>query len=214
MSTEREWEEMFAEVGAFWRHDGNPARPYARLTSGRISNGFFNGTKVAEDGHLFGLTCAALWRIADSMLVSGKELRVVGAAVGGIALATRIAEAGKCKSAFAEKVDDRLEFRRFDLSSDHRFLMVEDTITTGGTLQKLSSAVALACPNEYPYMNLILAICNRSGKSEMGGARILSLISPSFEVWEEGENPFTPDGQELVPPVRPKENWTELVQNY
>lgn len=214
MTTEREWEKMFAEVGAFWRHDSNQMRPYARLTSGKISNGFFNGTKIAEDGHLFGLVCGALWRKAGSQGITGRNLRVVGAAIGGIALAIRIAEAGKCTSAFAEKVDDRLEFKRFDLNEDLFFLMVEDTITTGGTLEKLSSAIERACPEDHIVQDLILAICNRSGRTEILGARILSFISPAFAVWEEGSNPFTPNGVELVAPVRPKENWNELVRDY
>ena len=42
------WEEAFNQAGAFWIHDHNPRRPYARLSSGLISNGFFNGDRVVR----------------------------------------------------------------------------------------------------------------------------------------------------------------------
>lgn len=211
----KEWEEEFARVGAFWRHDGNPHRPYARLTSGLISNGFFNGTRVAEDGHLFGLACQALWRMADAAQVpGGTNLRIVGAEKGGIALATRIAESARSLSAFAEKTErEGLLFKRFDLSKDQRFLMVEDTITTGGTLLSLERAVTRQRPTA-DFHRVVLALCNRSGKPTYRRFNILSLIAPDFQTWEEGANPFTGDGTESVPPVRPKEGWEQLTRQY
>jgi orotate phosphoribosyltransferase len=43
------WEEAFAREGAFWKHDGNKQRAYALLTSGRISDKFFNGGRVIKN---------------------------------------------------------------------------------------------------------------------------------------------------------------------
>lgn len=216
-----DWKAEFAQVGAFWEHDGNPRRPYALLTSGKISNGFFNGGKVAEHGLLFGRACTALWHTARSpeprdgyVGITDENLRVVGAEKGGISLSTRIAEAALARAAYAEKVGDALVFKRFELSSSELFLLVEDTITTGGTLQKLADAVAEACNAKPVFAEAILAFCNRSGKMEIDGLPIVSLISPDFTTWELGENPFTPDGKELVPPVRPKENWDALTRTY
>jgi orotate phosphoribosyltransferase len=215
MTTEREWEEMFRGCGAYWLHDGHPERPYARLTSGLISNGFFNGGRVAEDGHLFGLACTALWRKADGAGITGKNLRVAGAEKGGISLSSRIAEAGHCFSAYAEKMGDDLIFLRPNIRDEEEFLLVEDTITTGGTIKKLYAAVASLRPDTLVRIKrVVLALCNRSGKTHIEGLQIIALISPTFTEWKEGENPFTPDGKELVPPVRPKANWHDLTREY
>lgn len=215
MTTEREWEAEFGLADAIGRHDGNPRRPYIRTASGKISNGCFNGDKVLQDGHLFGLACKALWRMADNQGISGDNLRIVGAAMGGTSLSSRIAEAGMCRSAFAEKFNDILVFNRFELSRNERFLLVEDTITTGGTLAKLSDAVAVACLAKPTFVAAILALCNRSGRKELDGVPIHSLVSLSFDEWEEGSNPFTKDGKELVPPIsQPKLNWREVTRDY
>lgn len=215
MTTEHEWEAEFGLTGGIWRHDGNPKRPNVRTTSQKISNGCFNGDRILADGHLFGLACKALWRMASSHGITGENLRIVGAAMGGISLSSRIAEAGMCRSAYAEKSGDGLVFNRFILSPHEKFLLAEDTITTGGTLVKLREAVAVACSANPTFAGAILALCNRSGKSELDGVPIFSLVSLSFDEWEEGSNPFTEDGKELVPPIsEPKLNWHEVTRDY
>lgn len=215
MTTQREWEAELGLAGSIWHHDGNPRRPNALTSKQRITNGYFNGDKVLQDGHLFGLACKALWRMASNHGISGENLRVVGAEKGGISLSSRIAEAGMCRSAFAEKSDGGLVFNRFTLSPHERFLLAEDTVTTGGTLVKLSEAVAVACSANPTFAGAILALCNRSGKNDLNGLPIFSLVSLKFDEWEEGSNPFTEDGKELVPPIsQPKQNWHELTREY
>ena len=134
--------------------------------------------------------------------------------MGGVSLSTRISEAGMCQSAYAEKVGDFLQFKRFEFSDDERFLLVEDTITTGGTLHKLRDALKTVCASDPVYVSVILALCNRSGMTHLDGVPIFSLVTPNFKTWEEGNNPFTTDGKELVPPVHPKLNWHELTRDY
>jgi orotate phosphoribosyltransferase len=210
---EQDWATEFGLAGAYWLHDKNPKRPYALLTSGLISNGFFNGGRVGEDGTLFARACVSLWQRAQEHGLSGMNLRFVGAAMGGICLSSRLAEAGKCRSAYAERCEDEFVFLRPDFRQGENFLLVEDTITTGKTLDKLLAAIREKSPSG-AIANMVLALCNRSGSAEYKGMPILSLISPVFETWHQGENPFTPDGKELVPPVRPKQNWYDLVRNY
>lgn len=224
MDRQPKWEHEFSECGAYWKHDGNPLRPHARLTSGLISNGFFDAGRVAsERPYLLHQASRELLsqfqeRHRDEVfrLLSSRNetIRVIGAAYGGIALSTLIAGNGSYKCAFAVKQDNgTLAFSRTTLAHNEHLVMVEDTITTGGTLAKLKDAASAASPQCH-FFSTVLALCNRSGSSHWNGHEILSLIQPDFQIWKEGESPFTPDGQELVPPVRPKTNWLELTQNY
>ncbi len=222
--TEDDWKQKFGRCGAFWQHDGNPKRPYARLTSGRISDGFFNGGRVAEeDPSLFGLATKSLMYRFQEMVRHGLDQgrpatlpRVIGAEYGGIALSVLFAAEGGYRSAFAQKQPDgTLAFLRADIKAGETFLIVEDTITTGGTVLKLREAVRCRFnTSETRYISAVYAFCNRSGNDRVGEFQIESLISPNFKSWEEGANPFTPDGTELVPPVRPKMDWIALTQNY
>lgn len=222
--TEDDWKRKFAQCGAFWQHDGNPKRPYARLTSGLISNGFFNGGRVAEEdpSAFMYATKTLMYRFQEMLrhgLNQGQPVispRVIGAEYGGIALSVLFAAEGGYKSAFAQKQpDDTLAFLRADIKRSETFLMVEDTITTGGTVYKLADAVKRKLESSnIAYVPVVYAICNRSGKDYVGNFQIVSLISPNFTTWQEGENPFTPDGAELVPPVRPKTDWAALTRAY
>jgi orotate phosphoribosyltransferase len=90
---------------------------------------------------------------------------------------------------------------------------VEDTITTGRNVMESISEAERVGLEVLPF---VLTIVNRSGKQELpDGRKIISIVEvDDTEVWHEGNNPFTLNGQELVPPVRPKENWTALTQPY
>ncbi len=221
--TEDDWRRKFADCGAFWQHDGNPKRPYARLTTNRISDGFFNGGRVAEeDPATFSEgTRTLMYRFQELLrheLDQGQELkfpRIIGAEYGGIALSVIFAAGGRYKSAFAQKQpDDTLAFLRADIKPGERILIVEDTITTGGTVLKLVDAVRRLDLAGCDFIPTVYTLCNRSGKDFVGDFQIVSLISPNFTAWKEGENPFTPDGTEIVPPVRPKTDWTALTRDY
>ena len=209
----QDWEVEFSLAGAYWRHDGNPRRPFALLSSGMISDGYFNAGRVVEDGVLFGRACESLWRAASEAGISGQNLRIVGAAMGAISLCSRLAEAAKCRSAYADRIEDDFAILRSDFWPIEQFLLVEDTVTTGRSLDRLRGAVWEKTPHGR-VLDTVLTLCNRSGETELAGMRVLSLISPSFKVWSQGENPFTPDGKELVPPERPKQNWHALTRAY
>lgn len=222
--TEDDWKRRFGQCGAFWQHDRNPKRPYARLTSGLISDGFFNGGRVAEeDPSTFSFATKSLMYRFQEMVRHGLDQgqpftcpRVIGAEYGGIALSVLFAAEGGYKSAFAQKQPDgTLAFLRADIKPDETFLMVEDTITTGGTVLNLMDAARRKLDStEAKFVPVVYALCNRSGKNYVGEFQIVSLISPDFRTWEEGSNPFTPNGAEIVPPVRPKTDWAALTRNY
>lgn len=67
---------------------------------------------------------------------------VVGPMTGGIILAHELGKQLGAKAIFTERVDGKMKFRRgFSLSKDDRVLIVEDIITTGGSVQEVIEAI-------------------------------------------------------------------------
>lgn len=232
MVIKNRWEERFARCGAFWKHDGDPLRPFAELSSPnavtgkrRISDGFFDAGKVAEeDPGLYVQAASELgWHVsvafertfAEQAACNLPKPRAIGAAYGAVALSVLVGSAAGIRSAFAQKdKDGTLKLMRAQLQPGELFVPVEDTVTTGTTLQALMDAASSAISGECSFTGTLFAICNRSGSTTYKEYRIEALIEPTFRIWDEGENPFTPDGAELVPPVRPKTHWHELTRAY
>lgn len=210
------WERELQDIGAFWLHDRNPKRPFARLTSGLISEGFVNcGIMMSEHPHRF---AKAVRDLADKAHLNDPKLsgRVIGAAKGAINLAYQLAAYTGRSYAYAEKSGDELVFEeRFSQHFKLRehFILCEDTMTTGNTIRKLICA-GYECAPRAQFEPVILVICNRSGQERMEGFDIVSLIDRRIQTWKEGENPYTEDGRELVEPVRPKTHWEELTKKY
>ena len=222
------WKKMLASVGSVWVHDGSPSRPYALLTNlnpeskkRRISNAYFDGAKLAEHPKLLHRAAADL---IDQLSRQEREQVDIacGSPFGSITLAYAIAHAlsdpGKrarrnpeCLAWFTEPGEGKeLLLKRFGPSRGRNAIVVDDAFTTGGTSER--SALALERDGAV-VMPVFLYIINRPGVEVLHGRRIVSLVGtmPEARVWDEGENPFTPDGAELVPPVPPKFSWAELT---
>jgi orotate phosphoribosyltransferase len=209
--------------GVFWRHDTNPKRPYVRLRSGLISNGYFNGGVLAESPALLDDIAGKLvGEYADQKPLGSLPNRVIGPAMGAITLAHDVARwidkaydrGGEVRMSYAEKDGERFVFKRNPPRDGERILLVEDTVTTGISLARVCDAIYEAAP-KVSILPYVLCICNRTGTSRLSGMDIISYLNADFNIWKEGENPFTPDGKELVPVVEnAKENWSLLTKKY
>ncbi len=217
------WIQTFRSIGAIFEHDGHPKRPYALLTTPapdgrrRMTNAYFNGGVVQSHSEIFGEACVALAHLGKPYMFCGPHCKMyaIGAAEGGIALSQRIGEALHMRSAYAVKKDGQLVFERFPFICPVAFLLVEDTVTTGQTLLKLQKAAHEASAGRCVFAPQILAFCRRLGSyTLLTDRRIITLTELEVEEWSEGENPFTPDGKELVTPVPGKTHWVELMRSY
>ncbi len=256
-----DWEKWFSDLKVFWFHDENPQRPFARLTSNLISDGFFNGDRLAKSphhldqavGHLmhdarleyaFVRTCGprkiarhahgrrstmadAPEPIQVEEQVRPRLQRVVGVAHGATLLAASVARHAGAEVAIAiyptyerdghtlvDKTRVSLERYAEDFGERDVCCIVEDTITTGDTVRKARDEILRIAPGTR-LLPCVLCMCNRSGETHVDGLEIISLISPRIRKWKEGENPYTPDGKERVPPLRPKGlNWKILNAKY
>lgn len=128
---------------------------------------------------------------------------VAAPAVGGIILSQWTAywletfTSREVLAIFAEKTEDgnRFVFRRgYDkFMKDKRVLVVEDVITTGGSVKKVVEAVRALDGN----VLAVGAIWNRGGVTAQDIANVpelFSLIDQEFESWDEAECPLCVQG--------------------
>ncbi|MGH2575718.1 MAG: orotate phosphoribosyltransferase [Ignavibacteria bacterium] len=104
------------------------------LTSGLHSPQYIEKFRILENPEYTEQLCKAL---AD-MFRDDNVTVVVGPMTGGIILAYEVGKQLGAKAMFTERVDGKMKFRRgFKLSPDDRVLIVEDIITTGGSVNEV-----------------------------------------------------------------------------
>jgi orotate phosphoribosyltransferase len=110
-----------------------------RLSSGRHSNAFVQKFRILEDPVLVERVAAAL---ADRARALAPTI-VVSAAVGGIVLGYETARQLGTHAIFVEKQDGVPTLRRgFALGPADRAFVVEDVVTTGGSVREVLEVVA------------------------------------------------------------------------
>jgi len=112
-----------------------------RLTSGRHSPTFLQCSQVMQYPHYAEMLCRQL---AAPFQGSGVQT-VIGPAMGGIILAYETARALGVRAIFAEREEGKMHLRRgFSMTPGERFLVVEDAVTTGGSVNEVLELLAEA----------------------------------------------------------------------
>ncbi|MFW6382350.1 MAG: orotate phosphoribosyltransferase [Bacillota bacterium] len=123
---------------------------------------------------------------------------VVGPAMGGVVLAYAVGQALNRPAIFSERKEGEMKFRRgFSLEEGQRVLVVEDVVTTGGSVKELLRIIEA----EGAEIIGISSIVDRSnGKAEFKYPfqPLLQLEVPSFE---ESECPICQ--KEKTAPIKP-----------
>jgi len=123
MTTEERLE-LFKKSGAF-------LEGHFLLSSGLHSPQYVEKFRVLEYPEYTEKLCLD---IAEAFKNDNIEL-VIGPMTGGIILAHEVAKALKVKAMFTERVDNVMALRRgFNFSKGTRILLVEDIVTTGGSI--------------------------------------------------------------------------------
>ena len=202
-----DWNRVFEEHGAIWIHDGNPARPHALLTSGLHSDGFVNCSKVTQHPAVLQ---SAVSEGLSPQLADLKPDWVIGSAFGAITLAHAIAFHLGARAGFTEKDSDGMKLARFEIDPAETVLVVEDTISTGGSTKKTIEGIIASGVPEKQILPYIIALVNRSGSNELAAKKIRALLTPVIHAWTPSECPLCKAGSSFV---RPKANWNELTRN-
>ncbi|MBC7321342.1 orotate phosphoribosyltransferase [bacterium] len=131
-------------------------------------------------------------------LFKGREISlVVGPAIGGITIAYETARALGVRSIFAERESGILTFRRgFTVSEDENVLIVEDVITTAGTVRELKDLV-LSCGGNVVGIS---SIVNRGNINDVDGIPVKSLVYISLSTYNPEECPLCKNNVPIVKP--------------
>ena len=104
------------------------------LTSGRHSNVYIEKFRLLEEPNSLDYVCDKMASIVKTKKVD----LVIGAAIGGILIAGGVGRHLNKKHIFSERVDGKMELKRgFNINKGDRVVIVEDIITTGGSVREL-----------------------------------------------------------------------------
>ncbi|MBR1728357.1 MAG: orotate phosphoribosyltransferase [Selenomonadaceae bacterium] len=113
---------------------------------------------------------------------------VVGPVTGGIILAHETGKALGTRAIFTERVDGKMTFRRgFSLHEGERVLIVEDIVTTGGSIKEVIDVV-----KSYKAIPVAVSmLVDRSGgKADFGDVPSTALLKMNVETYKPEECPL------------------------
>jgi orotate phosphoribosyltransferase len=157
------------------------------LTSGRHSNMYIEKFRILEHPRALDDVCRAMSETVQSQNV---EL-VLGAAIGGILIAGGVGKYLDVKHIFSERVDGKMELRRgFSITKGQRIIIVEDIITTGGSVFEL---IQLAKDYEAEIVHVVNLVDRSSGEVNFEVPTTALLTIPS-ESWKPEDCPLCQQG--------------------
>ena len=111
------------------------------LSSGKHSSKYFQCAKVLQYPEY--LTAFSIM-IADEFEGQKPDV-VISPAIGGIVLGTEVGTQLGCRTIFSERKNGTMVIRRgFNLTSGEKVLIVEDVLTTGGSVKEVMNLVGKA----------------------------------------------------------------------
>jgi orotate phosphoribosyltransferase len=147
------------------------------LTSGRHSDTYVQCARILEDPAL----STRLAREAVARLPKGLEVDLVAApAVGGLIIGFAVAQALGVRFIFSEREGGAMTFRRsFSVPEGAKVLVVEDVVTTGGSVGEVIDLVRAAGGQVVGVVSLI----DRGGEKAFD-AEFWPLLQLEVESWE------------------------------
>lgn len=161
------------------------------LTSGRHSRFYFEKFRVLQQPSDAALFCQT---IAEHFKGTNVDT-IVGPTTGGIIIAFEVArEMGK-KAIYAERIPEGRGFLRgMHLSSGEKVLVVDDVMTTGGSVMETIEAVKRAGAE---LKGVAVFIDRSSGKPDFG-APFFSLYHEKVETFDPASCPLCKEGIPLA----------------
>lgn len=187
MLTHEEAVKIFTEAGAL-------LNGHFILTSGRHSNQYMQCALVLQYPDC---TEKLARHLAEKFREENIEV-VIGPAMGGIIVAYEVARQLGVPGIFTERKDGVMQLRRgFEIKPGQRVLVVEDVVTTGGSVREVMEVVEK--------MGGIVAgvgvLVDRSGGSIDFGVRKEAVLTMHIESWEADSCPLCKSGR--MPAVKP-----------
>lgn len=165
-----------------------------QLTSGRHSPNFLLFSQASQYPAATEWLCQQLAREFAGVQVD----TVAGPAMGGVILSYELARALGVRAIFAEKDDGKMSLKRgFTVAPGERVLVVEDAVTTGGSVQQAIDAL-----KDYGAEIVgVGALVDRSGGRADFGVPFRAVLTLDIPSYPSEECPLCREG---VPIVKPK----------
>ena len=184
--TKEERLELFKKSGAF-------LEGHFLLSSGLHSPQYVEKFRVLEYPEYTEKLCLD---IAEAFKNDKIEL-VIGPMTGGIILAHEVAKALKVRSMFTERVDNIMSLRRgFNFKKETRILLVEDIVTTGGSIFEVIELIKSLEGNIAGVGYLV----DRSGGKVNFGVKQYPLVSLDIVTYSQENCPLCKANIKLVKP--------------
>lgn len=164
------------------------------LTSGRHSPHYFQCARVLQFPNYAELLCSHL-----AAQFRGKKIDVVAApAIGGIVVGMEVARFLGARSVFSEREDGAMVFRRgFDIQPDENVVVVEDVVTTGGSIAEV---VELVKQHDGHPAGVAALVDRREIAGDFDGLSLTSLVRVPAKTYEPNTCPLCEQGVKLVKP--------------
>ena len=163
------------------------------LTSGLHSDRYFQSAKVLQHPEIAAKLCS---QIGEHF--RGKQIdAVIAPAVGGIIVTHEVAKSLGVRAIFSERQQGEMTLRRgFEIKKGENLLVVEDVITTGGSVKEVIELVKTRDGN------LAGAGClvNRSGDKVDLGIELYSLVQLTIQTFPPENCDFCKQGSQAVKP--------------
>lgn len=176
------------EILQIFKDTGALLQGHFLLTSGKHSAQYMQCAQVLQ----YPEKAAAL---AKELGVKFDDLKidvVIAPAVGGIVVAHEVGRALGVKAIFTERQNGEMTLRRgFILSPGEKVLVVEDVITTGGSVQEVINVVKEvgAIP-----VGVGVLVDRSGGRADFEGLPLHSLIQMNIEAFEPENCPLCAQG--------------------
>ncbi|MDP6418380.1 MAG: orotate phosphoribosyltransferase [Candidatus Krumholzibacteria bacterium] len=174
------------------RETGAMLEGHFLLSSGLHSDRYFQCARL-----LARTDYAALCGRAIAEKLTDKPDLVISPAMGGIVIGHEVARTLGIPFLFTEREEGKMKLRRFDWPRGARVAIVEDVVTSGGSLIETAELVR----HHGCEVMATAAIVDRSGdRSPDFGAPFLSLLQAEVKTWDEAQCPLCAAGSEAVKP--------------
>ncbi len=182
-----------AEMERIFKQTGLMLEGHFLLTSGRHSNRYMQCAKLFQYPEYSEMICKDL----AGRFAGQKIDMVVGPAVGGIIMSYEMARQFKVPNIFAERENGAMTLRRgFSIPEGAKVLVVEDVVTTGGSVREVMDIVAEAKAE-------VVGVCvvvDRSGGKIDFGVPFEAAYETEIQSYEPSQCPLCEQGLELVKP--------------
>ena len=159
-----------------------------KLTSGRHSNQYMQCAQLLQYPEL---TEKVVGNIAEQFKNDDIDI-VIGPAMGGIIVAYEVAKQLGKPGIFTERDNGRMVLRRgFAIQPGQRVLVVEDVITTGGSVREVIEVVE----NNGGILAGAAVLVDRSGGQVDFGVKQAAVLTLDIASWEADECPLCKAGK-------------------